>query len=284
MEQAIAAGTMNGDGLQAQGLQRLLALAERFRAGTLEPAVFAALYFFHWQIATHGDAFAARRSKSDPRPDAAAWAARLGADATADRLLDLLERYQYRCVRPGVPVALAEWLRSRWPLELELRIPTPEAVLRAQARGTRPVTVICDYPRMLRPVLHKSNAFAFFLHDLEHAYKFFHLPALHAAQRAFFAAMLALVASGALARYRTDALFAAKLDYVMSDMNTHPEHGRQYLRAILVEHCRRREAKDATERLSPAAEREIEGIMQALRAHEMRAIAPASGERACAAG
>lgn len=275
---------MNAHGLQPQGLQRLPALAARFRAGALEPAIFAALYFFHWQMAMHGDAFAARRSKSDPRPDAAAWAGRLGADATTDRLVDLLERYRYRCVRPGVPVALAEWLRGRWPLELELGIPAPEAVLRAQARGTRPVTALCEYPRMLRPVLDKSNAFAFFLHDLEHAYKFFHAPALHAAQRAFFSALLALVASGAFARHRADSLFAAKLDYLMSDMNTHPEHGRQYLRAILVEHCRRREAKEATERLSPAAEREIEGIMQALRAHEAQASAPAPSKRARVAG
>jgi len=32
-----------------------------------------------------------------------------------------------------------------------------------------------------------------------------------------------------------DAKFAADLEYCMSDMNSHPEHLRQYLRGVIVE-------------------------------------------------
>jgi hypothetical protein len=250
-------------------LTRLPGLAARWRAGEFDAAVFAALYFLHWQIATHGQAFASRKHKHDPRPDAAEWLAVLET-AEAERrrvpLLDWLERYQFRGVIGNVPVALVQWLRGAWPLILREDIPKPLDVLRMQARGTRAVTLITAWPRAREPVLNKSDAFAFFRHDLEHAYKFYHSPALYAGQCGFFARLEAAFDRGVFAPYFDDAEFVARFHYLMSDMNTHPEHSRQYLRAILIEFYRRRECKALAERLTPAAERAIENVMRVLEA------------------
>ena len=195
-------------------LTRLPGNAMRRRAGELDDAVFAALYFLYWQIAMHGARFASRKCKRDPRPDAVACLAGIdttNGEALRSRLLDWIDRYQFRGVIANVPVALGQWLRGAWPVVLREDIPGPREVLRMQARGARPVTVLADYPRLLEPVLNKSDAFAFFLHDLEHAYKFFHSPELHAAQSAFFSVLERAIDRGAFTPYIEDAGFVAKL-------------------------------------------------------------------------
>jgi hypothetical protein len=262
----LAKSNLNKD-VSQELLTRLTGLAARWLAGEFDAAVFAALYFLHWQIATHGQAFASRKRKNDPRPDAAEW---LEVLETADGerlrplLLDWLERYQFRGVIGNVPVALVQWLRGAWPLILREDIPSPRDILRWQASGTRAVTVITAWPRAREPVLNKSNAFAFFRHDLEHAYKFYHSPALYAGQCAFFARLETAVDRGVFAPYFDEAEFVTRFHYLMSDMNTHPEHSRQYLRAILIEFYRRRERKAHTEWLSAEAERAIEEVMRAV--------------------
>ena len=264
----MAKASLNKD-VSQELLTRLPGLAARWRAGAFDAAEFASLYFIFWQIAIHGQAFASRKRKHDPRPDAAVWLEVLET-AEGERLrpllLDWLERYQFRGVIGNVPVALVQWLRGAWPLILREDIPSPRDILRWQARGTRAVTVITAWPRAREPVLNKSDAFAFFRHDLEHAYKFYHSPALYAGQRAFFARLEAAFDRGVFAPYFDDAEFVARFHYLMSDMNTHPEHSRQYLRAILIEFYRRRERKARTEWLSAEAERAIEEVMRAVNA------------------
>jgi hypothetical protein len=246
---------------------RLTGVAQRWRAGEFDAAVFAALYFLHWQMATHGLAFASRKCRNDPRPVAAEWLtfmAEAKGEGLRKRLLDWLGRYQFRDVIGNVPIALLQWLRGDWPLILRQDIPSPREILRWQARGKRVVTVITDLPRLHAPILNKANAFAFFLHDLEHAYKFFHSPALRDGQREFFAMLEDAIEHGVFAPYFGDAEFTGKFHYLMSDMNTHPEHSRQYLRAILVEFYLRREQKGRKQPLSSAAEQMMAEVMRAV--------------------
>jgi len=258
-------------------LTRLPALAARWRAGELGASVFAALYFLHWQMATHGRQFASRRNKSDPRPDANEWLSIMETakgEGLREHLLAWLKRYQFRGVIDNVPVALLQWLRGAWPLILREDIPGPLEVLRMQARGHRAVTILTEYPRLRQPVLNKPDAFAFFRHDLEHAWKFFHAPALRDGQCEFFAVLEDAFDRGVFAPYLGDAGFTGKFHYLMSDMNTHPEHSRQYLRAILVEFYLRREQKGRQQPLSAAVEKKIGEVI--------RAVAAPAPRQACA--
>jgi hypothetical protein len=241
-------------------LKKLPALARRYRAGEMTDAAFAALYFLHWQITREGAAFASRRHKADAKPNAAAWLAELDAlseRALSERLHFYLTRYQFRSVVEGVPVALAQWLCGAWPLTLVEQPLSPGQMLARQARGSRAVTVIPDFPQLLQPVLTKPDAFVFFTHDLEHAYKFFHDRRLFRGQQHFFERIEHAWQAGAFSLFLNDKAFTQKFYYLVSDMNTHPMHSLQYLRAILVEHFLRAEGKGGCEALSEASQRKI---------------------------
>lgn len=245
-----AFGTI-GDHVALAGLPRL---AARYRAGEFSSAEYAATYVLFWQLARHGRRFALRRSRRDPKPDGTAWLACLdelsGRERRA-RLVDFLERYDFLEVRRRVNVALIGWLRSEWRLTLCENIPSVREVLHLQALGTRPVTVIADYPRLLEPVHEKSDAFAFVCHDLEHAWQFFHDPARHETQRRFARLLDRAIERGVFALYLGDPVFAEKLDYLAADMNTHVMHSLQYLRAILLDFHLRAEGKGTREQLAP---------------------------------
>lgn len=248
-------------------LIRIPELTARWRSGGLSDAAYAALYFFIWQIGMHGPRFASRKVKSDPRPDASSWLADFDRSAGKELeqvLVDRIERYHFFGLIPNVSVALSGWLRGEWPLLLTERIPTPEEVLEMQAAGRRPVTVVADYPRLLRPVLKKANGFAFFVHDLEHAFKFFHDRNIHEGQRKLFGLILEAVRQGLFRPYLGDPVFREKFDYLISDMNTHVIHSLRFLGAILIECILRREGKAPHETLSSAAGDELAELLQTL--------------------
>ena len=246
---------------------RLPQLAARWRAGALDDAAYAAAYFLVWQIAAHGRRFASRNSKSAVRPDAAAWLAELDASSGEPlraALMDWFARYHFLGIIPNVPAALLGWLRDGWPLDLMVAIPSPAVVLRMQAGGRRPVTLVEDYQRANLPVLTKADCFAFLVHDLEHAYKFCHDPAMHQAQVRFFGLLAEAAEAGLFRAYCADGVFADQFDYVCSDMNTHPVHSLRYLVAVLIECLLRREGKGMREALSPDGEAEVAGLIETL--------------------
>jgi len=235
-------------------------LTSCWRAGELCDAAFAALYFLHWQIHLHGRRFAARRFKHDARPDPQQWLSALAQARGAARdelLLRYCERYQFLGVIPNVNIALVQWLQGRWPLVLCEHVPLPVDVLDLQVRGLRPVTLICDAARARLPVLRKPDAFAFMTHDLEHAYKFFHDTRLHELQRGLFAVLQTAQQRGVFDSYARDTEFRARFEYLISDMNTHPVHSLQYLRAILVEFHLRIEHGGVNAVLSLAAQSDV---------------------------
>ncbi len=241
-----------------QQLLTSLTLARRTQA--LNDAEFAAGYFLHWQYYLHGERFAARLHRQQPKPRFAQVQSLLSQPTSPQRaqaLADFLSQQQFRGIIPAVGQALARWLRQQWDLRLHTDIPSPAQVLTMQAQGRRPVTIICDYPRLLRPVLTKENAFAFAVHDLEHAFKFFHDPQLHREQRALFRLLDRARQQGLFAEYARDPAFAARLDYLLSDMNTHVIHSLHYLRAMLVDYFLARAGTAPGTALAAGASREL---------------------------
>jgi hypothetical protein len=83
------------------------------------------------------------------------------------------------------------------------------------------------------------DAFEFALHDLGHAHAFFKADYQPQGQVGFFKQLITDLDT--LAPYaEADNKFAADLAYCMADMNSHPEHLRQYLQGIVVESFLRR--------------------------------------------
>lgn len=247
-----------------QLLARLPSLAQRWRTGEIDDAHYAAQYFLYGQIAFHGVRFASRRYKDDARPDFEVWLANLDCAADEDvraGLLHYLGRYHFLGVIPNVPAALCAWLNGRWSLYVCEYVPWSIEVLRTQANGRRPVTLIGDYPRLLQPMLKKPNAWAFMIHDLEHAYKFFNDADLYQDQKRFFERIACALEMGYFERPLNDRLFAEKFDYLISDMNTHSQHSLQYLRAILIEFYLRQEGKPLRAALSPASQAELNRVV-----------------------
>jgi hypothetical protein len=176
-------------------------------------------------------------------------------------LADYLARYQFTGVTASVPNALSAWLSKQWHITLCEHIPSPREVLQMQRQGIRPVTVLSDPERMRRPVLKKPNAYAFMVHDLEHAYKFFHDPELHAGQLRFFRRLENVEQAGAFDEFLDDPVFRMKFEYLISDMNTHVMHNLQYLRAILIETMLHREGKQPSDTLSDKGEAAVGALM-----------------------
>lgn len=130
-----------------------------------------------------------------------------------------------------------------------------------QTQGLRPVTLIHDFPRAFRPILSKRNAFDFLCHDLEHATKFCSDRTQLQTQIAFFRRLEVLMDAPFFQRLLGDSVFHEKMDYLISDMNTHPIHGLSYLHAILIERVLREEGKTTQERLSEVGRSMLSTLM-----------------------
>lgn len=246
-------------------LSRLAMLAAMVRAGALDAAGYVALYVLHWQVARYGRGVAQRRSRRDPPADGVEWlSTAIASPARSEFLADLFARYELRGVRRRVGVTLQRWLCGDWRPTLLHAVPAPRTVLRMQAAGSRPVTVIGAYPRLLRPVLDKADAFAFVCHDLEHAWQFFHDPARREAQQRFARRLEHAWTAGAFDACLADPAFADKFEHLAADMNTHVLHSLQYLRAILIEHHLRRAGLDPRARLPAAARAAVRAALAAL--------------------
>lgn len=140
---------------------------------------------------------------------------------------------------------LNDWSAGRVNLRLVTTAVSAEHMLQAQAAGWRYVTIDIEAAMHGLVVEGARDAFEFALHDLGHAYAFFKSDYDPPGQVAFFQQLMHdLPCLEPLAE--KDAKFASDLEYCMSDMNSHPQHLRQYLRGVIVEMFLRA-GKDAAE-------------------------------------
>lgn len=115
------------------------------------------------------------------------------------------------------------------------RIPSPLEVLKMQAQGKRCVTLFSSEKDLSALVDGKRDGFEFLLHDLSHAAKFFLSPA-YQEQIHFFKRVDQLWEEGLFKEIaQSNPLAMAKLEYVMSDMNSHPTHLQWTLFSIKIE-------------------------------------------------
>lgn len=153
---------------------------------------------------------------------------KLSKDSIAEINLD---DFQFKKVKGKALIALKNWIDGTWEFVCLDYIPTPYEVLDYQARGVRPVTVILQ--QNFAPILNREDCLEFFLHDLEHGHMFFFNSELKNMQMRFFSNVAKTLGSGLWREYLKDEEFKKNFYYLISDMNTHEEHYKQFLKATL---------------------------------------------------
>lgn len=156
----------------------------------------------------------------------------------------------------GVPgparEALSFWRANPERLTFSEDVFDPWDVVRLQCDGRRCVTVFTDRQSWVEPATREKDPVAFLIHDLVHAQRFFLGPIPLSQQIEASRAILRARSDGLLAGLETDE--RAGLDYVISDMNTHPAHQVQGLAALEL---RRRKRERGVARLTSEDEREF---------------------------
>jgi|GEM_PF-2050601 len=129
--------------------------------------------------------------------------------------------------------SLKAWLNQEIPLVLYHRIPNPLEVLSLQATGQRCVSALYQKEQISQLILGKKDYLDFFLHDLEHAYKFYHNNKFYHGQVGFYKLLLQAMQAGYFSEVIESNLREA-FDYVISDMNSHPVHLMKCLKMIML--------------------------------------------------
>ncbi len=145
---------------------------------------------------------------------------------------ELLEHFLLKGVRLDSHMGFWGLVSGRYPLILRTDIPQPLAMLRRQCGGERYVTYLDREEDLSKPVGRFAGSFEFLMHDLEHAHKFFGDQELFRGQVNFFNLLKSILPR--LQVWTSDPLFEKDLNYLMSDMNSHPVHLFKYLKAIVL--------------------------------------------------
>lgn len=151
--------------------------------------------------------------------------------AETENVSTLLHQFVFKKVRSKALEALKKWCLGEWDFKLVTTILTPYEVLSSQAQGIRPVTM--KIQKEFQPILHKEDCLEFFIHDLEHGYMFFHDEELKLMQLKFFKEIKKSFTLDFWNKYNGDKRFEYRLHYLISDMNTHLEHYKSYLYAMI---------------------------------------------------
>lgn len=185
-----------------------------WRAGEISDGQMALSFF----LMSHAEKFP-RRSLNEYLEQNSEWG------------LEALEKFQFKKIKSKTCECLKQWVLGNWNLKLIEFIPTPEQVLSYQAQGIRPVTMKAQ--QRSRAILHREDALDFFCHDLEHGYMFFYDDHLRASQQKIFQNIERSMQEGLWTEQRQNAEFEERFVYLISDMNSHPEHYKAYLNAML---------------------------------------------------
>lgn len=130
------------------------------------------------------------------------------------------------------------WESKNWNFELIFFLPTTYEMLQIQAKGKRYVSIL--FKEIINGILieNKRDGFEHFLHDLAHGFHFFKNRSDYEKQILFFKHLEKNYSKFEI--YFYDLEFKNKFEYCLSDMNSNPIHLQEYLKAILIEHFKKK--------------------------------------------
>jgi hypothetical protein len=143
-------------------------------------------------------------------------------------------RLSFRSTPLAVNRALVLWAEGICRLRLLDEIPEAMSVLRWQAQGERVVTCLFDASELVSMVNGVRDPLGFVLHDLVHADHFYRFRDWNEGQIQFYSETLRRIEAGEFSGLLADPHLAERLEYIIADMNSHPDHLRKTLASLIA--------------------------------------------------
>lgn len=163
------------------------------------------------------------------------FASSLSAAFTSEPLAKLLQLGRFKKVPETALLALGGIYSSGWPVQIFSSIPSAERVLDLQRQGCRPISLLVQNRE-------RKSSFDFLVHDLDHVYSLHQYEPTE--QVRFFKNLKNFLIA------HPDFVSTAKkiktqgpetLEYLMSDMNSHPQHLILQFRALAIKVLKKQE-------------------------------------------
>jgi hypothetical protein len=149
--------------------------------------------------------------------------------------------YSLRKIKEKAQLALAAILNNKFHVVLTEDVLAPYDLLKMQAQGKRVVGLHFDHKTRSQSILTKKNGLHFAIHDLEHAWEFFHDSKLYQIQIGTFRLLLKLEQDSFFKQLKDDTELRERYFYLIIDMNTHWGHTLMFMQALLLDHCKKTE-------------------------------------------
>lgn len=154
--------------------------------------------------------------------------------STIKNLYQLFNSTYFKHIKSNTNKALCLWYQNQFQLQVLDYIPAPLDVLKLQTHSQRCMSLLKKENELICLYDHDRNVQQFLLHDLEHAWQMFGDAHLTPMQVELSKKLLRLVENGKIQFLEEYPETKKSLDYIFSDMNTHPEHTLFSLKALIL--------------------------------------------------
>lgn len=148
-------------------------------------------------------------------------------------LTDFINEYRINAFPESCSRSLCYVTSGRYPLIITEDTPTPVELLNIQISGKRIITINENFESWANTLFADRDFLGFVMHDLIHADHFFFEPEHRDGQLGFLKFMGNLLSDENLQELLKSPDFKNGFEYIISDMNSHPLHLFQTLRALL---------------------------------------------------
>lgn len=154
----------------------------------------------------------------------------LSTDLETQKLLQLFNTHSLRGLPLTAQRALMKWINKDYPLVLFEHLLTPMEVLQLQCQGKRCVSYFKSSVDFTQ-IYSGRDYLSFLIHDLTHADLFFLEPNLTKEMIETFCWIFEGIQNKMIPHPDDldEALMKSEFEYIISDMNTHPQHIKQSL-------------------------------------------------------
>ncbi len=159
-------------------------------------------------------------------------------------VIEIFAHFRLRGIMERAQRALIKWQAGAYPIELFFHAPSAGELLVLQAQGRRVVTLFVGRHELVQKQ-HGRDPMTFVLHDLEHADEFFSDPKLFCEQKEFYRDVKSKLDAGVYEEALKDETFKSEFEYVIADMNSHPDHLKATLEFLVRDFSSRQIKKKA---------------------------------------